>query len=208
MAPRDIVVIGASAGGVEALREVVAGLPPQLPAAVCVVTHLPPARESQLARVLARAGPLRVVEVRAETPIEKGVIYVATPNRHLVVAKSVVASEMGPRENRHRPSVDVLFRSAAAAFGPRVIGVVLSGALDDGTAGLQAIKAADGIAVVQDPQDARMPSMPLHALRSVEVDHCVPAEEIGPLLMQLATAESVAMNVPASESRGRSSAVS
>lgn len=196
MAGRDIVVIGGSAGSVVALRTLVSTLPKRIPASIFVVTHLAPTTESQLAEVLGRAGPLPTVEVRADTPIERGVIYVATANHHLVLKPGTVCAVMGPRENRHRPSVDVLFRSAAETFGPRVAGVVLSGALDDGAAGLGIVKAAGGITVVQDPEDAQQPSMPRHALQGTAVDHCLPADRIGPLLGRLASGEDVAMTVP------------
>jgi two-component system chemotaxis response regulator CheB len=186
----DLIVIGASAGGVEAISKLVAGLPANLPAAVCVVVHLRPYSESHLARVLERSGPLPVVPAKQDLPLERGTIYVAVPDMHLLVQRDgdevVLRLVRGPRENRSRPAVDPLFRSAALAFGPRVIGVILSGALDDGTAGLWTVKDRGGIAVVQDPDDAAVPSMPASALAEVEVDHVAPAEALGPLLARLA----------------------
>jgi len=186
----DLIVIGASAGGVEAVSKLVAGLPGNLSAAVCVVVHLRPYSESHLAQVLERAGSLPVVPAKQDLPLERGTIYVAVPDMHLLVQRdgdeAVLRLVRGPRENRSRPAVDTLFRSAALAFGPRVIGVILSGALDDGTAGLWTVKDRGGIAVVQDPDDASVPSMPASALAEVEVDHVAPAGALGPLLARLA----------------------
>jgi len=186
----DLIVIGASAGGVEAICKLVAGLPANLSAAVCVVVHLRPYSESHLARVLERAAPLAVVPAKQDLPLERGTIYVAVPDMHLLVSRdgdgAVLRLVRGPRENRSRPAIDPLFRSAALAFGPRVIGVILSGALDDGAAGLWTVKDRGGIAVVQDPDDAAVPSMPASALAEVEVDHVAPAEALGPLLGHLA----------------------
>ena len=190
MPAHDLIVIGASAGGVEAISKLVAGLPANLSAAVCVVVHLRPYSESHLARVLERAGPLPVVAAKQDMPLRQGTIYVAVPDMHLLVHRNggepTLRLVRGPRENRSRPAVDPLFRSAALAFGPRVIGVVLSGALDDGTAGLWTVKDRGGLAVVQDPDDAAVPSMPASALAEVEVDHVAPADTLGPLLGRLA----------------------
>jgi two-component system chemotaxis response regulator CheB len=186
----DLIVIGASAGGVEAVSKLVAGLPPNLPAAVCVVVHLRPYSESHLASVLERAGSLPVLAAKQDMPLRRGTIYVAVPDLHLLVSRGDVEPTLrlvrGPRENRSRPAIDPLFRSAALAYGPRVIGVILSGALDDGTAGLWTVKDRGGIAVVQDPHDAAVPSMPASALAEVEVDHVTTAERIGALLGRLA----------------------
>jgi two-component system chemotaxis response regulator CheB len=186
----DLIVLGASAGGVEAILKVVAGLPPDLPAAVCVVVHLRPYAESHLAQVLERAGLLPVVAAKQDMPLQPGRIHVAVPDMHLLVRRdggeSVLRLVRGPRENRSRPAVDPLFRSAALAFGPRVIGVILSGALDDGTAGLWTVKDRGGIAIVQDPDDAAVPSMPATALAEVEVDHVATADMLGSLLGRLA----------------------
>jgi two-component system chemotaxis response regulator CheB len=185
----DLIVIGASAGGVEAISRLVAGLPANLSAAVCVVVHLRPYSESHLARVLERAGPLRVVPAKQDMPLRRGTIHVAVPDMHLLVHRDgdegVLRLVRGPRENRSRPAIDPLFRSAALAFGPRVIGVILSGALDDGTAGLWTVKDRGGIAVVQDPDDAAVPSMPASALAEVEVDHVAAAATLGSLLARL-----------------------
>jgi two-component system, chemotaxis family, protein-glutamate methylesterase/glutaminase len=188
MPGHDIIVIGASAGGMAALKQVVSGLPADLPAAVFVVWHLSPQSQSILPVELRRAGPLRADNARDNEPIRPGRIYVAPPDYHLVLEESRVRTTRSPKENRFRPAVDPLFRSAALAHGRRVVGVILTGALDDGTAGLWAIKARGGVAVVQDPLEAEFPSMPLSALKYVQVDHRLPVHEIAPLLARLARA--------------------
>lgn len=182
----DIVVVGASAGGVEALVQLARGLPADLPAAVFVVLHVPPTARSALPTILDRAGPLLAAHAQDGESIEHGRIYVAPPDRHLLIKDGQVRVVPGPRENGHRPAADPLFRTAARTYGPRVVGVVLSGALDDGTAGLQAVKMRGGLAVVQSPDDALFSSMPSSALEQVAVDHCLPATEIPPLLTRLA----------------------
>jgi two-component system chemotaxis response regulator CheB len=186
---RDIIVIGASAGGIKALKELAAALPEDLPAAVFVVLHLAPTKPSILPQILSRAGPLPALHPSNDQPVETGYIYVAPPDHHLLLRDGRIRVFRGPKENAHRPAVDPLFRSAAAAYGPRVIGVVLTGALEDGTAGLSAVKSGGGVAVVQDPFDALQPSMPQSALRSVRVDYCVGLAEIGPLLIRLNSEE-------------------
>lgn len=186
MPGRDIIVVGASAGGMEALRTLVAGLPPDLPAALFVVWHMPAYGLGVLPDVLARAGPLSATHARDGEPIEPGRIYVAPLDRHLVLEPGRIRLTRGPKENQFRPAIDPLFRSAAAAYGSRVIGVVLTGLLDDGTAGLWAIKDRGGLAVVQEPDDALFPSMPLSALEHVAVDHRRPVADLGALLAELA----------------------
>ena len=178
-------VIGTSSGGVEALRRLARDLPPDLPAAVFVVMHVPEWAPSVLPGILSRAGPLKAVHPEDGDRIEKGRIYVAPPDFHLLVERGRVRLARGPKENRHRPAVDPLFRTAALAYGPRVVGVVLSGALNDGTAGLQAVKQRGGVAVVQDPGDALFSGMPESALEYVGADHCLPMEKIAPLLVRL-----------------------
>ena len=175
---RDIVVIGASAGGVEALRGLAAGLPPELPAAVFVVLHVLPSGTSLLPQILARQTPLAVAAAEDGEPIERGRIYVAPPDHHMLVERGRVRLTRGPRENGHRPAVDPLFRSAARAYGQRVIGVVLSGALDDGAAGLKIVSENGGTAVVQDPADALYPSMPRSALAGDATARAIPLGEM------------------------------
>lgn len=185
MGGRDIIVVGASAGGVDALRVLCRGLPAELRAALFVVMHTAPDSPGLLARILERDSALRVMRAEDRTPISMGTVYVAPPDRHLLVERDLVRVVRGPRENRHRPGIDPLFRSAAAAYGPRVAGVVLTGYLDDGSAGLQAIKRAGGIAIVQDPAEAPFAGMPTSALDRVSVDHCVRIAELGPLLTRI-----------------------
>jgi two-component system, chemotaxis family, protein-glutamate methylesterase/glutaminase len=185
MLTRDIILIGASAGGVEGLTAAVRGLPRDLPAAVFVVLHVPPLGDSALPSLLELAGSLPAEHARDGEPIQQGRIYVAPPDHHMLVRKGEVRLGRGPAENGHRPAVDPLFRSAALAYGARCLGVVLSGALDDGTAGLLAVKSRGGLAVVQDPQEALYPSMPRSALKHVAVDHVVSAKELGTLLNRL-----------------------
>jgi two-component system, chemotaxis family, protein-glutamate methylesterase/glutaminase len=175
---RDLVVIGASAGGVETLRRVVSGLPGDLPAAVCIVLHIAPGSPSALARILERAGALPCRAASDGEPLRPGQILVAPPDHHLVIEDGRARLTVGPRENGHRPAVDVLFRSAANARHTRVIGVVLSGTRDDGSAGLAVIKSSGGAAIVQDPEDALYPGMPSNALAHVSVDAVVPSEQI------------------------------
>jgi two-component system, chemotaxis family, protein-glutamate methylesterase/glutaminase len=185
MGEKNVIVIGASAGGVPALEVVLAALPGDLDAAVFIALHLRPGIRSQLPEVLQRRSALLVAQAEQGEPIHHGRVYVARPDHHLIVEEDSVRNTRGPRENRARPSIDALFRSAAFAHGSRAIGVILSGALDDGTAGLWAIKDRGGRAVVQDPDDAEHDSMPRHALQYVTVDQIAPAQEIGAILVNL-----------------------
>jgi two-component system chemotaxis response regulator CheB len=189
MQHRDVLVIGASAGGVAALSRLVSHFPHDLPAAVFVVIHISPHGTSAMPAILSRSGPLRAVHPKDGEPIVSGTIYVAPPDHHLVIEPGVVRISRGPTENAHRPSVDVLFRTAAQCCGNRVVGVVLTGNLDDGTAGLAAIKRHGGRAVVQAPEEADYPSMPRNAMAMVEVDHVLSIDAIGPLLAALAQEE-------------------
>jgi two-component system, chemotaxis family, protein-glutamate methylesterase/glutaminase len=200
MAGRDIIVVGASAGGVEALSELAAGLPRDLPAAVFVVHHFPAHATSVLPSILERAGPLPAQHAVGDDRIECGRIYIAPPNYHLLIRRGRVRVTRGPRENGHRPAVDPLFRSAAVAYGPRVVGVILSGTLDDGAAGLLAIKQRGGIAIVQDPADAMYPGMPTSAIQSVEVDDVVPLSQMVATLIRV-TRESLPRKEEREESR-------
>lgn len=187
VANRDIVVIGASTGGIGALRVLVRDLPEDLPAAIFVVMHV--GATSHLAAILDRGSTLPVVKAENGAAIEHGRIHVAVPGKHLLLHDNHILLRRGARENHARPAIDPLFRSAAASFGGRVIGVVLSGALSDGTAGLRAIKRCNGLAVVQDQEDADMPEMPQSALQHVEVDHVVPMHAMGALLGKLTRQE-------------------
>ncbi len=183
--PKDIIVIGTSAGGIEALRVLVGGLPDDLAASVFIVLHTSPDSPGMLADILNRFGKLPATTARDGERIRPGRIYVPPPDRHMLLEPGVVRLTRGPKENRFRPAVDPLFRSAAQTYGPRVVGVILTGYLGDGTAGLWTVKHLGGTAVVQDPQDALVPFMPLSALNHVEVDYCLPLEEIAPLLVRL-----------------------
>jgi two-component system chemotaxis response regulator CheB len=174
----DLVVIGTSTGGLPALSQLVEALPAGLPAAVLIVMHLEAGFNSRLPELLTRKGKLRATHALHGEAIVPGRIYVAPPDNHIVVRSGYLNVLRGPKENNHRPSVDVLFRSAANAYGPRVIGVVLTGSLDCGTGGLLSIKARGGLAVVQDPDDAEMPEMPRSAIEHVTVDHVVPLRDM------------------------------
>jgi two-component system, chemotaxis family, protein-glutamate methylesterase/glutaminase len=185
---RDIIVIGASAGGVETLAALVGGLPAELPAAVFVVLHLLPTAHSVLPDILDRAGPLPAGPAASGDEIERGRIYVAPPDHHLLLMPNGIQLTRGPRENGHRPAVDPLFRSAARAYRERVIGVVLSGALDDGTAGLRMVKRMGGATVAQDPGDAAYPSMPASAIANDSFDCVAAIAEMPDLLCRLVDA--------------------
>lgn len=185
MSQPPVVVVGASAGGVEPLKQLVAALPAEFPGSVFVVLHVPPYSRSHLPHILSKAGTLPAVHPEDGEPALPGRIYVAPPDYHLLLEEDRVGVKNGPKENRFRPSVDALFRSAAYTRGAGVVGVVLSGVLDDGAAGLWTVKRRGGVAVVQDPADAEFGSMPLSALEQVDVDHILPAADIGALLARL-----------------------
>ncbi|MEU8609928.1 chemotaxis protein CheB [Actinoplanes sp. NPDC048791] len=182
---RDVIAVGASAGGVESLRALVAGLPPDLPASVLVVLHLPRDAPSALPSILNRSGPLPAASVVEGEHIRPGHIYVAPIDHHLLLLDGHLRLSHGPAENGHRPAVDPLFRSVARTAGPRGIGVVLSGSRDDGAAGLASIVARGGTAVVQDPAEALYSSMPLAALAQAPTEHVAPAAKLGGLLAEL-----------------------
>lgn len=183
---RDIITIGASAGGVETLMQLVGALPADLPAALFIVLHVSPEAPSALAEILASRGPLPVETATDHQEFQRGAIYVAPPDRHLMIDRSYMYITRGPHENHTRPAVDPLFRSAAVVHGPHVVGVVLSGTLDDGTSGLTAVKRCGGVGVVQDPKDALYPDMPQNALDGNEdVDYCIGLGKLAALLTQL-----------------------
>src|SRR5262245_27423383 len=175
---RCLVVIGASAGALRELSEIVSAFPSDLPAAVLVAMHTSPGGAGRLAQVLDRAGHLPSSMARNGEPMVEGRIYVAPPDHHLVVSDGRMQLGQGPRENGFRPAVDPLFRSAAKSYGRQVIGVILSGALSDGAHGLEQIMRRGGVSVVQDPADAIMPGMPQSALARVTPDHVLPGEQI------------------------------
>jgi two-component system chemotaxis response regulator CheB len=184
---RDIVAVGASAGGVEALRALVGGLPPDYPGAILVVLHLPRDAPSALPAILDRSGPLPAATAVDGEALRPGRIYVAANDRHLIVLDGHLRLTRGPAENGHRPAVDPLFRSVARAFGRRAVGVVLSGSRDDGAAGLATIVARGGTAVVQDPSDALYPWMPRAALEAAPIEHVAPAAKLGALIAEVTT---------------------
>lgn len=185
-ATKDIIAIGGSAGSGAVLKRVIGALPSDLPASVFVSTHIPANTPGSLAEILSSRAALPVSQAVDGQPIERGRVYVAAPDRHLMLVDSVIRLGEGPRENMVRPAIDPMFRSAALAFGPRVVGVVLTGMLNDGASGLHAIKACGGTAVVQSPMDAESDQMPVAALEAVNADHVVSAEQMGRLLIDLA----------------------
>jgi two-component system, chemotaxis family, protein-glutamate methylesterase/glutaminase len=181
----DIIVMGGSAGGVDAMQQIVASFPANLQAAVFIVVHTAAGFDSVLPELLARRTPLKVTHAIHGEPIAAGRIYVAPPDNHILVRPGYLAVQRGPKENGARPAVDPLFRSASIAYGPRVIAVVVSGHLDCGTAGLVSVKARGGIAIVQRPDEAVAPDMPQSAIDHVAVDHVLPLAEIGPTVVRL-----------------------
>lgn len=186
--PNKIVVLGGSAGGLKAVMQIVAALDAKLPAAVFIVLHLGAEPAPSLATRLAKAGSLDAAFAKDGEPIEAGRLYIAPPDHHLLIQANSLRLSHGPRVNRARPAIDLTLRSAAVAYGSRAIGVVLSGMLDDGTAGLVAIRRCGGTALVQDPADALYADMPRSALAYTDADHTLPASAMGPLLNQLARA--------------------
>ncbi len=181
---RDIVVIGGSAGALPVLKQTIPALPADLPAAVFIVMHIGE-NVSYLHQILGHGSAVKVLRAESGQAVEHGRVYIAPPDRHLLLHDTHMLLRRGPHENLSRPAIDPLFRSAAASFGARVIGVVLSGALSDGSAGLRAIKRCNGVTIVQDPQDAEYPSMPRNALAHVDVDHCVAAADLGSLVARV-----------------------
>jgi len=182
---RDVVVVGGSAGALEPLKRIVADMPADLPVSMLVVLHLSPTSTSSLTTILNAIGGLRSVTPRDGDPLLPGYIYVGEPDRHLDVSTGFIRQTHAPKVNGVRPAVDVLFQSAADVYGPRTIGVVLSGGLDDGSAGLAAIAEAGGVAIVQEPEDATVSSMPRNAIARAAPEHVVSTNEIGPLIAGL-----------------------
>ncbi|RDV14589.1 chemotaxis protein CheB [Pontibacter diazotrophicus] len=184
---RDIIVIGSSAGGVKALLEFVKHLPSAFPASIFIVQHVAPHTESILPEIITMLSPLEAKHPKDGEKIKPGTIYIAPPDHHMLLEEGKITITKGPKENRFRPSIDALFRSAAYVYGPRVIGAVLSGYLDDGTSGLWSVQRLGGKAIVQDPHDAAFPDMPSNALEFVKADHIVPIAELAALLVSLTT---------------------
>jgi two-component system chemotaxis response regulator CheB len=193
--PARVVGIGASAGGVDALIRVVRQLPASFPAAICIVLHVPSSGRSLLAAILGRQTELEVIEAADDQELKPGRVYVAPNDRHLILTDGHLQLDRGPKENGVRPSVDVMLRTLAAAYGPRAIAVILSGALGDGTAGAVAVRQAGGLVVIQDPEDATVASMPETALRALgRADAVLQASEIGPALARLVAPVMIGQN--------------
>lgn len=186
MSNRDMIVIGGSSGATAPLKSILQRLPADLPAAVFVVLHIPARSLGLLSTVASAAGPLPAVQAEDGMPIEHGRLYIAAPDHHLLVTQGKIRLGRGPRENMVRPAIDALFNSAALAYGPRVIGVVLSGLLNDGAAGLNTIKRCGGTAIVQDPDDAIADEMPRRALQATVADLSVPSARLGDVLSEFA----------------------
>jgi len=178
---------GGSAGSIPTLTRIVCSLPTEFPAAVFVILHLRSREKSQLAEILARAGRLDAVRAHDAQRIEQGMTYVAPPDHHMVIAAGHIHLSRGPKEGLHRPSINATFRSAALAYRSRVVGVLLSGMLDDGASGLWDIVYHRGISIVQDPEEAKFPSMPINALEDVPINYKLRSQEIGPRLVDLVT---------------------
>jgi two-component system chemotaxis response regulator CheB len=182
---RDIIVIGGSAGGPGALRKLLAALPVNTNATILITLHVPADMPSVLPEMLSGFNGWKAQHPQSGQPLRPGVLYIAPPNLHLIVEPSRVLLSTGPRENRHRPAIDVLFRSAARAYGSRVAAIVLSGQLDDGAAGLMAVRMRGGLSIVQDPQEAAVPEMPENALKYAGADYVLPVREIADLIVSI-----------------------
>ncbi len=180
-----MICIGASSGGIEALRTLVRALPCDFGAPIVVVVHSSPESPGILGELLNQIGTVPASTVVDCEPIQPGRIYVAPPDNHVIIEPGILRLTRDPKENRFCPAIDPLFASAASVYGPMAVGVILSGDLDDGAAGLLAIKQLGGVAIVQDPEEAIFPSMPRSAMKHVRVDYCLPIVEIGPLLSRL-----------------------
>ena len=185
MIGHDIVVIGASAGGVEALKQLVSLLPADLQASIFIVLHVPAHGRSVLPDILSRSGPLPAFHPKNGEHIKKGCIYIAPPDQHMTLTRGFITLSRGPKENSHRPAIDPMFRSAARTYGNRVVGIVLTGVLDDGTAGLVAVKIGEGVRVVQDPAEAMYSGMPISAIENDHVEYILTIPEIVKLILKL-----------------------
>jgi two-component system, chemotaxis family, protein-glutamate methylesterase/glutaminase len=197
---KDIFVIGSSAGGIDALRRLVRNLPADINAALFVVQHVPSWHRSELPEILRANSRLYAVHAESGQRIQRGHIYVAPPDRHLLLEDRQITLWKGPRENRSRPAINPLFRSAATSYGDRVVGVILSGLMDDGSAGLWMVKRAGGTAIVQDPLDTAYPEMPQNAMRYVKVDYIASAPAIAKLLAKISAGDSNASQQDANPS--------
>ncbi len=186
MSKRDLVVVGGSTGSSEVLKPFVEALPPDYAGSVFVTVHMPADGALALGAMLERLAKLPVGYPTDGEPIAPGRVYLAAPDRHLMLVDGVVRYGFGPRENMMRPAIDPLFRSAAAAYGPRVVGVILSGMLNDGAAGLEAVARCGGLTVVQEPETAVAPDMPRAACRVVTPDYLAPPARLAGLVAALA----------------------
>ncbi len=184
MAHSDMIVIGASAGGITALKKLVSCLPQELQASMFVVLHLGTYSSSTVDTILTEAGHVPATFAKNGESIAYGRMYIAPPDFHLLIDKDVIVLSKGPRENLWRPSIDTLFRSAAVSYGVRVVGIILTGYLDDGVAGLLAIQRCGGITMVQDPSEALYPDLPNNVLAHMHVDYCLPVEDLARQLLQ------------------------
>jgi two-component system, chemotaxis family, protein-glutamate methylesterase/glutaminase len=193
---RDFVAIGASAGGVMALIRLLELLPGDLPAALAIVLHRSPFHETQLPFVLGRRSPLKVIEPHDGIAVQSGVVYVAPRDQHMVVYDGVVRLDRGPKQHRTRPAIDPLFRSAAAAYGRRVVGVLLSGMGGDGVSGLIDIKHSGGVSLVQSPAEAEFPTMPSRAIKEDDVDRALTVAGIAEAITLLAAGQVVESGAP------------
>jgi two-component system, chemotaxis family, protein-glutamate methylesterase/glutaminase len=200
VAHRDIVVIGASAGGLQALQQILSAMPRDVEAALLAVLHTADHSGSMLPQILQRRSNMHVSHPCDRDPIQRGRVYIAPPGFHMIVEQGFLRVLQGPRENLHRPAIDPLFRSAAAAYSRRVIGVILTGMLGDGTAGLMVVSARGGEAIVQDPDSASFPSMPRSALDQVPHAHVLPLDQIAAFLLQLIGEDLPPETEPASSS--------
>jgi len=185
MQQHDIIVIGSSAGGVKALKTLVKSFSINIEASIFVVQHVSPHAQSLLPEILTSAGPLKAAHAVDGEIIEKAKIYIAPPDHHMIISEGRILVKKGPRENRFRPSIDALMRSAAYEYGERVIGIVLTGMLDDGTSGLWSVNRLGGITIIQNPEDALYPDMPRNVLEFVDVSYNVPLSEIGMIVNDL-----------------------